>query len=97
LLAAAGLVTLALCGCGGHAHANGTNVERGSAVFAGACASCHTLTGHDTRAPGGDLAIAKLSASAIATFIRVMPVHLTRTDAHAVAEYVHDAAARPHH
>ena len=63
-------------------------------VFAAACASCHTLTGHDSRAPGGDLAIAKLSAADIASFVRVMPVHLSTAEVNAVAAYVHTAATK---
>ena len=51
---------------------------------------CHTLTGHDTRADGGDLAIAHMRVSDIASFARVMPVKqpLSEADALAVARYV---------
>lgn len=65
-------------------------------MFAAACAGCHTLTGHDTRAPGGDLAIARLSPSEIASFVRVMPVRLSRAEVDAVAAYVHAAPRRRH-
>jgi len=65
--------------------------QRGKTVFAAACSSCHTLTGHDSHAPGGDLAIARLSTKAVASFVRVMPVHLSAADAYAVATYVHEA------
>jgi mono/diheme cytochrome c family protein len=64
-------------------------------VFVAACSGCHTLTGRDSRAPGGDLAIATLSAADIASFVRVMPVHLSPTEVDAVATYVHAAAMRP--
>lgn len=62
-------------------------------MFAAACANCHTLTGRDSHAPGGDLAIAKLSSRDIASFVHVMPVHLSRAHADAVAAYVHATAA----
>jgi len=78
-----------LAGCGGHRAS-----VSGKAVFSSSCAGCHTLTGHDTDAPGGDLAIAKLSAADIASFVRVMPVHLTASQEAAVAAYVHLEAGR---
>jgi mono/diheme cytochrome c family protein len=93
-LAAAATLTLLFCGCGGQTPAQSTLQQRGRAVFAAACAGCHTLTGGDSRAPGGDLAIAKLSAADIASFVRVMPVHLSAAEVGAVATYVHTAATR---
>lgn len=66
-------------------------------MFAAACASCHTLTGRDTRARGGNLAIAELSPRDIASFVRVMPVRLSPADVDAVAAYVHAAAAKAGH
>lgn len=63
-------------------------------MFDRACAGCHTLTGHDTHASGGDLAIATRTTAEIASFTRVMPVHLTPDEVTAVAAYVHAAAAR---
>lgn len=87
-------VTLLLCGCSGHRQAPSTLAKDGKAVFASACAGCHTLTGRDSRAPGGDLAIARLSAADIASFVRVMPVHLSLAQVDAVAAYVHAAAMR---
>jgi len=93
-LAAAAALTLLLCSCGGHKQAHPALQQRGRTVFTAACASCHTLTGHDSRARGGDLAIATLSASDIASFVRVMPVHLSRADVTAVSAYVHAAATR---
>jgi hypothetical protein len=54
-------------------------------------ASCHTLIGRDSHAPGGDLAIAELSARDIASFVHVMPVHLSLADVDAVAFFVHAA------
>lgn len=82
---------LALAGCGG-----GTPVSRGHAIFTQECAACHTLTGHDTHADGGDLAIAHLSVADIASFTRVMPLRrpLSREDALAVARYVSARAGR---
>ncbi len=97
-LAAAAALTFLLCGCGGHRQAPPSLLQRGRTVFAGACAGCHTVTGRDSHTRGGDLAIAKLSARDIASFVRVMPVHLTRADVNAVAAYVHaSAAARSGH
>ena len=76
---------LALVGCGG-----ASQTGRGHAIFEQECSSCHTLTGHDTRADGGDLAIAHLRVADIASFARVMPVRppLSKADAVAVARYV---------
>src|SRR5689334_8242240 len=65
LLAAAATLTLLLCGCDPHRQDDSAVVTRGKDVFAVACASCHTLTGHDSRARGGDLAMARLSTRSI--------------------------------
>ena len=62
--------------------------SRGARVFVRACAGCHTLDGRDTRAPGGDLAIARLTAAEVASFVRTMPVRLTARDVAEVAAYV---------
>jgi mono/diheme cytochrome c family protein len=80
---------LLLAGCGG-GHAD----VRGRAIFASSCSGCHTLTGHDTHARGGDLAIAHLSVADIVSFVRVMPVRLTPAEESEVAAYVHAAAVR---
>jgi hypothetical protein len=93
LLAAGSIAVLVLPGCGGRAGAQRTTLQRGRAVFASACANCHTAIGRDSRAPGGDLAVAKLSERDIASFVRVMPVRLSQADVHAVSAYVHAAAA----
>jgi len=85
-------MTLVLCGCGAHMQGQPLSPQRGRAVFSASCAACHTLTGRDSRARGGDLAIAKLSAADIASFVRVMPVHLSPAEVDAVAAYVHAAA-----
>ena len=79
------LLLLAAAGCGG-----GSRNSRGHAIFEQECSSCHTLTGHDTRIDGGDLAIARLRVADIASFARVMPVRrpLSNADAVAVARYV---------
>ena len=86
-------LTILLCGCGGHGRALSAGLQLGRSVFASACASCHTLTGRDSDARGGDLAVAKLSARDIASFVRIMPVRLSRADVEAVSAYVHAAAA----
>src|SRR5437879_5791152 len=74
---------LALAGCGGHHGATG------STIFQRSCAGCHTLTGHNTRTPGGDLAMTALGVADIAGFVRVMPVRLNEEEIDAVAAYVH--------
>jgi mono/diheme cytochrome c family protein len=83
---AAGALTaaLALGGCGG------TTATSGRAIFDRACAHCHTLTGHDTSADGGDLGLGTLTVAQIASFARVMPVHpaLTAPQIGVVARYV---------
>jgi mono/diheme cytochrome c family protein len=66
-------------------------------VFAVDCAACHTLAGRDSRASGGDLAIANLTVADIASFVRVMPVHLSPADVEAVAAYVRAASAKTRH
>jgi mono/diheme cytochrome c family protein len=68
----------------------------GRRIFAASCASCHTTTGHDTQAPGGDLAVAHLTAAQVASFARVMPVRpaLSRESILAVAAYVATAEER---
>ena len=78
-------VTLIAAGCSG-----GTATTSGRAVFDRACARCHTVTGHDTKASGGDLRAARLTAPDVASFARVMPVHppLSSADARAVGRYV---------
>jgi mono/diheme cytochrome c family protein len=86
-------LAVALCGCGGHRR-HATTSQQGKAVFAAACSSCHTLTGRDSRAPGGDLAIGRFSVADIESFVRIMPVTLSPADVHAVAVYVH-ARMRP--
>jgi mono/diheme cytochrome c family protein len=88
---------LAVAGCGGKTTNGQSSAAQGKRVFASACAGCHTLTGHDTRAPGGDLAIEALTVADIESFVRVMPVRLTSADADAVAAYVHDQATHVGH
>jgi mono/diheme cytochrome c family protein len=90
--AAAAALIILLCGCGHRDH-QATLAQRGGTLFASACAGCHTLTGHDTQVAGGDLAIAALSARALESFIRVMPVRLSPPEIGAVAAYVHTVAA----
>ena len=41
-----------LVGCGSHRTSDASVLVRGRTVFARSCASCHTLTGHDTGAVG---------------------------------------------
>ena len=82
---AAVVLALLLTGCGA-----GRHTSRGRALFERNCARCHTLTGHDTSAPGGDLREGHLDEAAVASFARVMPVRprLDAADLRAVAAYV---------
>ena len=84
---------LVIAGCGGTASSR----AHGKAVFAGACAGCHTLTGHDTGVRGGDLAMQVLSVADVESFVHVMPVRLTPANAAAVAAYVHYEETRLGH
>ena len=81
-VAAAALVA---AGCGG-----AKSTERGRAIFVQQCAGCHTLTGKEHGAPGGDLAIPHLAERDVASFARVMPTshRLSAAEAAAVARYV---------
>ena len=88
--ALAAALIASLCGCAGHGRA--APARSGRAVFAAACAGCHSLSGHDTPVRGGDLAIAPLSARDVASFVRVMPVQLSTREVEEVAAYVHAAA-----
>jgi mono/diheme cytochrome c family protein len=74
---------LAACGCGSTATSS-------SRIFDRSCGHCHTLTGHDTNATGGDLGLGTLTVAQIASFTRVMPTHpaLTATQIDVVARYV---------
>jgi mono/diheme cytochrome c family protein len=71
-------------------------LQRGHAIFEHDCSSCHTLTGHETRVDGGDLAIADLRVADIASFARVMPLRqpLTQRDALIVARYIRSRTKR---
>ena len=79
------LVALALvpAGCGHGAD--------GAKVFREECSGCHSLTGREHGAMGGDLAIPTLAAADIASFALQMPTPraLSHKKARAVAEYVH--------
>ena len=68
----------------------------GAAIFVHACGLCHTLTGHDTGADGGDLAIDRLSLADIISFTEVMPnrPRLSRAEVVRVSEYVRAMAAK---
>lgn len=69
---------------------------QGRALFARACAGCHTLQGRESGSPGGDLAIPRMSVSSLESFARVMPVRppLSQLELAAVADYIHAEAAR---
>jgi mono/diheme cytochrome c family protein len=86
------LVALSV-GCGG---AHDTTRVEGRRIFVSQCAACHTLTGHEQGAVGGDLVLAHLHAKDVASFARVMPTKrpLSAPDARAVASYVVSVASR---
>jgi mono/diheme cytochrome c family protein len=88
-VAGAATAAITLCSCGG------TATGAGRAIFDRACAHCHTLTGHDTTANGGDLALGSLTPAEIASFTRVMPVRpaLTTAETGLVARYIARAEA----
>jgi mono/diheme cytochrome c family protein len=84
------------CGSGGHHSLNlprkpaRAELTAGARIFESSCANCHTLSGHDTSATGGDLALLPASQAEIASFARIMPVEppLTPTRVKAVAAYI---------
>ena len=95
--AAAALTTAALaltaCGCTHRAPASAEPAS-GRQIYTRSCSTCHSLTGHDTHAPGGDLVNPNLSIADLASFARTMPVRppLTIADFDRVARYIYDAA-----
>jgi mono/diheme cytochrome c family protein len=84
------VVVLAASGCGGHGSALGRQ------IYETKCAACHSLTGHDTQRPGGDLALGTFSVADVEGFAAVMPVRprLTKSELHAVAVYVRGESNR---
>ena len=87
---AAGL--LAGCGNGGGGSAR---IAQGRQIFASQCSGCHTVTGHEHGASGGDLVLAHLQEKDLASFARVMPTKqpLSAAQARAVASYVVSVAS----
>ena len=53
--------------------ATAAQLAEGRKLFVDACAACHTLTGHDTRADGGDLGLLRLTQAQMLSFERIMP------------------------
>lgn len=93
-MAATALIAL-LGACGGQGRSpSPQEAQQGRVVFTHSCAGCHTLTGHDTQTPGGDLAIARLSVADLASFARAMPIRLSAADLQAVANYIHTVTIR---
>ncbi|HEY8724905.1 MAG TPA: c-type cytochrome [Gaiellaceae bacterium] len=90
-----GVIALTLSACGTSPPQNAKDPQSrqlaaGSKIFSASCAGCHSLTGRDTHAPGGDLGLAHLNERQVASFARIMPVHppLSRASIVAVAAYV---------
>ena len=48
-------------------------LAEGRRLFAGACGACHTLTGHDTHADGGDLGLLHMTQAQMLSFALIMP------------------------
>ena len=69
---------------------------RGRRIFAEQCAGCHTVTGHEQGAVGGDLVLAHLGEKDLASFARVMPTKrpLTPAETRAVAAYINSVRPR---
>jgi mono/diheme cytochrome c family protein len=87
LRAASTLVLVAvLAGCG----SSHNELTHGRHVFAAACSGCHTLTGHPTSAPGGDLGSLLLSTADVESFAAIMPVRprISQRDLRSVALFV---------
>ncbi len=78
-------VATVLAGC-----SSARTSDPGRTVFARFCAECHTVTGHETHASGGDLRVGRMSVTAVASFVRVMPIRprLDSEQTQAVARYV---------
>jgi mono/diheme cytochrome c family protein len=76
-------LVLVVAGCG-----RASSSIRGHEVFGRACSRCHTLTGRDTGARGGDLAVLHLGTAAVVSFTSQMPVRLSDADVRAVSAYV---------
>jgi len=85
-------VALVAAGCGGH----GRRAVGGRAIYVQDCSGCHTLSGRERGAVGGDLVRANLRVADIASFALEMPTprRLTAAQAAAVARYVDAVAAR---
>ena len=83
------MLALVATGCGG-SHLSGR------AIYVHRCAQCHTLTGHDTGASGGDLVHPSLDLKTLESFTAAMPVRpkLSRGDVEAVARYVQQVTAQ---
>lgn len=94
-------VIIAASGCGSTRTATSSResvLARGRAVFARSCSACHTLTGHDRVAIGGDLVHPYMTVADLASFARVMPVTppLSHSEVTAVAKWVY-SVAQSHH
>jgi hypothetical protein len=65
-------------------------------IFESSCASCNTLSGHDTSATDGGLALLQASQAETASFARIMPVKppLTPARVKAVAAYIFSVERR---
>ena len=83
-----------LAGCGGGAGGS-ARIAQGRQIFASQCSGCHTLTGREHGASGGDLVLAHLQEKDLASFARVMPTKrpLSTEEARAVASYVVSVAS----
>ncbi len=83
------LAAVACAGCGVGPRES-SQIAAGHKIFDGACAYCHTLTGHDVQIGGGDLGDHRFSLADLESFTRAMPVRprLSGAQLRAVAAYV---------
>jgi len=85
------VVAVLLAGCGGtKVTPRSERLVRGQTIFASECSGCHTVSGREHGAVGGDLLLTHLDRKDLASFARVMPTTrpLSAAAAAAVASYI---------
>ena len=90
----AAIAAVLLAGCGSSSD-EPARLAQGHEIYASQCSGCHTLTGREHGASGGDLVLAHLHEKDLVSFARVMPTKrpLSAEDARAVASYVVSVAS----
>jgi len=91
------LAFVSACSSSVRKHANAASSAQraqGRKLYVHACAVCHTLTGHDTHAEGGDLGVLEMSEAQMVSFARIMPIpKMTKGELRMLARYVVAAEA----